>query len=59
MIILSVLIIVSLRGIFGAISLAGEVDQELLSSTLPRVEVNKLNEALESVEGKEFTPLDF
>lgn len=59
MILLSVLVTVSLRAIFSAISTSGQISQELLSSSLPHVDVAKLNKASEASEAKEFNPLDF
>lgn len=59
LILLASLVTISLRGIFDAMSTAGQVDEELLSSTLPRVNIQKIDEALKLVNDKEFTPLDF
>lgn len=59
MILLSALVIISLRAIFGAISTSGQISQELLSSSLPHVDVTKINKANEASEAKDFTPLDF
>jgi len=58
MVVFAVVAIIVLRGVFGAISLAGELDESLSSSTTPRLEKEKINDALNSVNGREFTPLD-
>lgn len=59
LVLLAGLVTISLRGIFGAMTTAGQVDEELLSSTLPRINMQKIDEALKLVNEKEFTPLDF
>ena len=58
MVALSALVIISLRSVFSAISLASQVDESLLSSEVPRVNTGIIDDALNSVKEREFTPLD-
>lgn len=55
---LSVLVIVVLQGVFGAISKSGEIDEELLGATTPRLDKAKIEEALEAVKSREVPALD-
>ncbi|OGM31644.1 hypothetical protein A2803_04415 [Candidatus Woesebacteria bacterium RIFCSPHIGHO2_01_FULL_44_21] len=55
---LAVVVILSLRGVFGAISTAGEVDESLLKASTPRLNKGKIDEALKSLDEREFIPLD-
>jgi hypothetical protein len=55
---LTAMVILALRGVFGAISLAGEVDEGLLGSTTPRLDRIKIDEALGSIKSREIPILD-
>lgn len=55
---LAVLVAISLRIVFGAITLSGEVDEALFSASSPRINRDKVEEALESVTSREIPPLD-
>ncbi len=55
---LAVLVAVSLRGAFGAIAKSGEIDEAILNSSAPRLDRDKIDKALEAIEGREYTPLD-
>lgn len=55
---LAVVVTISLRGVFGAISTAGEVDESLLKTSTPRLNTGKIDEALNSLKEREFIPLD-
>lgn len=58
LVVLAGMVIISLRVIFSSLSLAAQVDEELLSSKSPRVDTAKVDEAIRTIEDKKFTPLD-
>lgn len=55
---MAVLVAVSLRIVFSAITKAGEIDNNLLNSTAPRLDKNLIDKAIESVENRDYAPLD-
>lgn len=57
-IILAVIAIVSLRGIFSSLKVAGEIDESLLESSSPRIDKEKIELAIETVTSKEIKKLD-
>jgi hypothetical protein len=58
LIVLSVFIIICLKGIFSAITISGQVDDSLLNKSAPRLDRVKIDQALDSVSNREFIPLD-
>ena len=58
LILLAVLVIITLKGIFSALSIAGELDESLLGPSSPRVNKTAIDEALGSIKSRKFTPLD-
>lgn len=55
---LAILAIFVLRGIFDALSVARQVDEELLNVAAPRIEQARLDEAYSAATEREFVPLD-
>ena len=58
MMVLAVLVAVSFRSIFANIGLAGEIDESLLTTDVPRLEVQKVDKALNTERDKSIPPLD-
>ena len=58
LLILSIVVIVSLRGVFSALSTSSEIDEALLDTSLPRVNIEKVNDGLGSLSNTEPIPLD-
>lgn len=58
MLVLAVIVIVSLRSIFSAIAVAGQVDDSILTSDVPRLNTQKLEEAVQLINDENTTPLD-
>lgn len=58
LIVLAVMVIFTLRTAFSAVSVASEIDESLLQTQTPRINKDKLNEALEVLGTKEILPLD-
>lgn len=58
LIVLAVVVIISVRGIFEAARISGEVEEDLLSSTVPHVDRVLLDEALNKVNNRNIVPLD-
>lgn len=55
---LAVLVIITLRAIFSSLSIAGQVNEELLQASTPRINEPKLDSAIEAIRQKEITALD-
>lgn len=55
---LAVVVTISLRAVFGAIATAGEVDESLIKASTPRLDTAKIDDALNSLQAREFVPLD-
>jgi uncharacterized protein (UPF0333 family) len=55
---LAILLIVTFRGIFSAISTSKEVDQEFLDTQAPRIDKENLDKAYDWVTNKKVTTLD-
>ena len=58
LVVLAVLVTISLRGIFSAVRLAGDIDESLLDSSLPRIDKEKVESALEAISTREIQKLD-
>ena len=58
LLVLAVLAIVSLRGIFSSVRLAGDIEESLLDSSLPRIDKEKVEKALDAISSREIQKLD-
>lgn len=58
LIVLAVVVIATLRGVFGAVNKANQVDDDILTSDSVRISEPKLNQAIEALKNQKHTPLD-
>lgn len=56
--VMTTVVVISARNIFGSLNKASELDQSLLESNQPRINKVQLDKAIEFIEGRQFTPLD-